>query len=99
MRELPLKKLQSKKVVTTVAIKRLAESRQSKYVHRLAQINLKESSSAISVNSVRASIVNNKLRPGAQSTDKAKIRNNLRIFNKSPEPMANSKSTNYLIFK
>lgn len=92
MRELPSKKLQSKKVVTTEGVKRLAESRQSKYVHRLAKINLKESSSAISVNPVRASIVNSKLRPGAQSTNKAKIRSNLRLYNKSPEPMANSKS-------
>ena len=86
-KDLPSKKLQNKKVTTTNGVKKLVESRPSKFVHRVAKINLKESSSTLSVNSVRGSSVNNKPRPGAISSDNSRIRASLRFSNKSPEPV------------
>ena len=63
--------------------------KQSKYVHRVAKIDLKGTNSAVSVNSVRGSIVK-KVRPGAMSTDKARLRPLARLNQKSPEPMTTS---------
>jgi hypothetical protein len=81
------------KVDSSKSIKALAETRKSKYVQRIAKIDLKGEGNSNSVNSVRGSIVNYYSRSAASSTDKARIRGEVRFNNTSPKPIPDSKST------
>jgi hypothetical protein len=75
------------------SVRALAETRRSKYVHRVAKIDLKGEGSANSVNCVRGSIVNYYSRSAATSTDKAKIRGEVKFTHKSPKTIPDCKST------
>lgn len=92
----PIKKFQLEiKADSTKSIKALAESRRSKYVQRIAKIDLKGEGSALSVNCVRGSIVNYNTRSAASSTDRAKIRGEVRFNNTSTKPITDCKSTQH----
>lgn len=60
-------------------------------IHKVARIKLNDPDSVFSVNPVRGSIVNNKMRPGAMSTDKIRPQRTNILGPKSSEPVIDAK--------